>query len=67
MRARHTSAMRAIARSLGEGVMWMGLGWYGTHPPHPWTGYAIPPVEQPCPPSLSEEEFARWTAQVRHL
>ncbi|WP_234393213.1 hypothetical protein [Streptomyces pactum] len=49
------------------GLTWMGFGWYGTHPPHPWSGYAIPPAEQPCLPPLSEEEFVRWTAPVKHL
>jgi hypothetical protein len=67
MRARRSSALRAIGRSLGEGVMWMGFGWYGSPLPHPWTGYVIPPAEQPCLPPLSEEEFARWTALVEDL
>jgi hypothetical protein len=64
MRARHASAMRAIGRSLYEGVMWMGFDWYGTHLPHPWTGYAIPPAEQPWLPPLSDEAFAQWPALI---
>ncbi|MEU0290453.1 hypothetical protein ABZ368_32190 [Streptomyces sp. NPDC005908] len=59
--------MRAIGRSIGEGFMWMGFAWYGAHPPPPWTGHASPPGERPCVPPLSEEEFARWTALIRHL
>jgi hypothetical protein len=69
MRARRSSALRAIGRSLGEGVMWMGFGWYGTHlpHPHPWPEYVFPPAEQPYLPPLSQEEFARWTALVDDL
>ncbi|OAH10962.1 hypothetical protein [Streptomyces jeddahensis] len=67
MRARHASALRAIGRNIGEGLMWMGFAWYGTHPPHPWTGYVMPPAEQPCLPPLTEEELAQWTALVKHL
>ncbi len=62
MRTPRASAMSAVGRSLGEGLMWMGFGWYGTQPPHPWSGYAMPPAEPPCLPPLSEREFARWTA-----
>ncbi|MFD4263981.1 hypothetical protein ACFWR9_41855 [Streptomyces sp. NPDC058534] len=67
MRARGASAVRALGRSFGEGVMWMGFGWFGALPPHPWSGYAVPPVEQPCLPPLSQEEFVRWTAPVKDL
>ncbi|MER7780376.1 hypothetical protein ABTZ21_36170 [Streptomyces sp. NPDC096191] len=67
MRARRASALRNLGRSIGEGLAWTGLGFYGTHPPHPWTGYVIPPAEQPYLPPLSEEEFVRWTAPVKHL
>lgn len=67
MRARHASAVRAIGRSIGEGLMWMGFGWFGAHASHPWSGYAMPPAEQPCLPPLSEEEFARWATAARRV
>jgi len=67
MRARRSSALRAIGRSLGEGVMWMGLGWYGAHLPDPWPDYVLPPAELPFPPPVSEEEFVRWAALADDL
>ncbi|MCK1822186.1 hypothetical protein MTQ10_21895 [Streptomyces sp. XM83C] len=60
MRARRPPGLiRSLGRSLGEGVMWMGFGWFAIHLPHPWTGYVIPPGEQPCLPPLPQEEIAR--------
>lgn len=67
MRAWHSSPLRAVGRSLGEGLMWMAIGWYGTYLPHPWMGYVSPPTEQPCLPPLSEEEPARFSELVGDL
>ena len=70
MRAWHTSAssaLWAIGRNLGEGLMWMAIGWYGTYLPTPWTQYVSPPGEPPCLPPLSPEELARFNELVSKL
>lgn len=67
MRAWHTSAFKAIGRNLGEGLMWMAIGWYGTYLPTPWTQYVSPPGEPPCLPPLSQEELTRWNELVSKL
>lgn len=67
MRARCSSVLWAIGRSLGEGLMWMAIGWYGTYLPTPWTQYVSPPPEQPCLPPLSQEELARFNELVSKL
>ena len=67
MRARRSSAFKAIGRNLGEGLMWMAIGWYGTYLPTPWTQCVSPPPEPPCLPPLSQEELARWHELVGDL
>ncbi|MFJ5265744.1 hypothetical protein ACIQAC_35320 [Streptomyces sp. NPDC088387] len=66
MRKREGGPLRALGRSVGEGLMWMGFAWYGTQSPHPWTewaGCALPPTGQPpCLPPVPHEVLAELDA-----
>ncbi len=63
------SAMRFIWQDFSKGLMWMGFAWNGMYPPLEWQDCWPPPspTGQPCPPSLSEEELAAWSALVKQL